>query len=162
MTSFDQSLLTKRSVNYSEAKYWDDIEEMPAWNWLKFIDNGMVKWLVQSGSSYIDNEAMEAWHKLEDQYLQMFGHGTEYEKVLELKYDIWMLYSEYLETGNQDIEMQADMLLVEYRELTKEFVKFNFYKEKARIDSVLSLTIKLKEVSVVEYMSYRELARDVG
>jgi len=74
---------------------------MPAWNWLKFIETNMVKWLVKEGESYTENDVMEAWHVLENQCLDRFGHSKEYKRILEMKHDIWMLYSEYLETGNQ-------------------------------------------------------------
>lgn len=162
MTSQGPSSLVEQSSNYSKVKYWDDIEEMPAWNWLQFIEKGMVKWLAIEGEAYTENEAMEAWHKLEDQYLERFGHGEEYKKILEMKYDIYMMYAEYLEFHDQDLEMEADMLLAEYRELTKDTVKFDFYKQKAEIERALGGTrMNLKEMSVVEYMTNRELARDV-
>jgi len=127
---------------------------MPIKNWGMFIESGEFKWLVENGDAGTDRQSIDAWHNLQDQYLYRFGLGPEYEKVIKLKHEIFMIYAEYLATGNKDLEMEGDIALSEYRNMSQEMVEYDFYKEKAKVDKGMGFSVNIETTPVAQYFSY--------
>jgi hypothetical protein len=150
----DQSSKEESSKSLTKAKFFDSIEEISIYNWQKVVDTGDLKWIVIEDGETTEKEAVNAWHTLQDQWIVQFGNSKSWKDIITLKHEIWMLYAEYLETGNQDIEMEADLLMADYLEMKTKEIKADFYKEKAKLDIEIGFRVDPKSTSVVEYFSY--------
>ena len=89
--------------------YYDDIYEMPIYNWFKVINTGNLSFMKKDStfkvSSKVDEnkdlKAIDLWHDLNNQFMSEFGQSESALDLMEKKIDLGKLMAEYLITGNK-------------------------------------------------------------
>lgn len=70
----------KKITSGTQGEYWDSIDDMPLFNWLK-CNEGDLKYARKHGKGTAENDR-ETWLKLYNEYLSEFGINKKYEKYL--------------------------------------------------------------------------------
>ena len=140
-------------------KYYEEIEEMPVYNWFKFNSTGDYSWLLIKKKKIDEKETvflMGKWKILFDQYIEMFGFNESFLSLLEKRAKIARLIIKKYETGDNTINTliklkQADLDRQQQEEAVNP--KTNFYDIKTYVEKQMGFQIDIRSMSVVEFQT---------
>jgi hypothetical protein len=150
-------------------KYYDNIYEMPVYNWFKVIKDFNLGFLLKDSTNknpddvkpIDDNLALSVWFKVNNQYYKEFGIDVNTQNVLELKKEIGELKLDYCITGDKfkltEIEIKENKLKSIDPDDKPEL---NFNKEVAKMYEYMGF-FNTKKITVHEYYTAREGLKDV-
>lgn len=81
--------------------FWNDIEELPIWNYHKVIDTQDLTFLHDGKGEYKEEEAKEVWDNIRQQMIDRYGIDFELEQYYENMRALLRLKSEMLITGER-------------------------------------------------------------
>lgn len=86
--------LLGRILLFMPGKYWNSIDEMPLYNWIK-CNNGELNYARQKNRG---NKTLDRinWVRLYDEYLSIFGLDDRYKKYIEAQKKRAILQSQYI------------------------------------------------------------------
>lgn len=135
--------------------FYKSIEDMPIYNWFKVNSTGDLRFcLVKHKSKYDKNLAQKSFDTLYSEYIDFFGLGETYTKVLELKARIMDLKLEMKINNDTFIENFINMAEIDLKELQLQTNKTNTNEVKVYLEKYLGFRLNEKEVSVKEYYTY--------
>lgn len=81
---------------FTQGEYWESIDEMPLFNWIRCNDNKLqFTRKTKKGSKLQD---LLNWERLYNEYLKEFGLDIRYKKYLETQKKKALLQAEYIAT----------------------------------------------------------------
>lgn len=85
----------------SEISYYDNIDEMPLYNWRKCQEKEEYNYCRITPKEGGDEESTEledlkAWDKIYDSYIKEFGLGKDFERIMELRREIAELQCDFI------------------------------------------------------------------
>ena len=135
--------------------FYNSIEDMPIYNWFKVNSTGDLRFCLTKHKSKYDNlKAKQSFDALYNEYIETFGIGETYTKVLELKARILDLKIERELTEDAFIENFINMAEIDLAALNSLTNKTNTNEVKVHLEKYLGFRLNEKEVSVKEYYTY--------
>ena len=144
--------LSQKLGGNSLSKYYDDIEDLPVWNWWKIHEEGEFKYLLKKGK--LDEGAKRAFDKLQSQFIEVFGIDENYAEYLRKKIEIELLKIKVAKTGDRSYEFMIDIIEAEMKGLNKEDKQGTFRQGAIAIEKYMGFKMDLKKISTFEYYSY--------
>lgn len=136
-----------------KIKFHDNIETMPAYNYLKVID-GDFCYLIKKNGFFGD--IAKAYDNIQSQIVERFGFSDTFSEILQLQREICELKCEVALTGdrfhNTFIRIKESELekLTEIKSLSNEELKII-------LEKWLGFKLNLQEISVVEWYTYLKI-----
>lgn len=97
------------------STYYTSIDEMPIWNWEQISKTGKLKFVFISCEGDVNDNIVEAWDNLQDQYIKKIGLDPDFEDILRIKNNISNLRYDLILTGNR---FNNTLIAIEMAELT--------------------------------------------
>lgn len=132
------------------AKYYDNIDTMPAYNYFQMVD-GNLSYLVKKRGFF--GNIVDAYDNIQRQIVDRFGISETFSEILELQREICELKCEIAITGdrfnNTFIKIKEAELerLVEIKSLSNDELKII-------LEKWLGFKLNLHKISVVEWYTY--------
>lgn len=99
---------SKPDIIQKPCAYYEGIDELPLHNWIKCLANDL-KWLRKDKNG-TEEQDKRAWEKIYDSYIEEFGIGEMYKKMLKAMQKKALLEVDYILTRDRfkltEIEMQ--------------------------------------------------------
>ena len=86
----------KRILSFMQGEYWNSIDEMPLYNWIK-CNKGNIEY-IRKGKRGTKIQDIINWELIYNEYLKDFGLDERYKKYLEAKKKKAILQSDYIIT----------------------------------------------------------------
>lgn len=140
---------------------FDSIDTMPIYNWWRIHEDGTYLPLLRSNeitpNRAINKLLASRWEKVYDQYITRFGFAPELLAILEKKKKIAKLKVKRMITGDRSLNTFINIAKEELSALlNQESGKGDFYAVKALVEKQTGFRIDPHQVSVAEFMTYRE------
>lgn len=137
---------------------YDDIEEMPVFNWFKCID-GKHEYACKDHKKAKDlNKCQEAFSALYMQYIDTYGISDQLMEILDLQNQISVHKIDIALTGDRSINMHIKIKEIELAKLT-EVKQTKVDTAKVVIEKYLGRRLDTKETTVKEYYDYLEVIK---
>lgn len=138
-------------------KLYTTIEDLPAYNWFKCVENKEYKYTLVDEKKYKDelkDECEIAFNNLYCEFIDTFGISKELGDILALQNQILVLEID-LSLGKKTAKTFLNIKKLELEEkLNVEKPKTNLHK--VAIEKYLGFRLNLKEVTTLEYYNYLE------
>lgn len=135
--------------------FYNSIEDMPIYNWFKVNSTGDLRFcLIKHKSKYDNLKAKQSFDALYTEYIDTFGIGESYKKVLELKAHIIDLKIDRQIMDDPFIDNWINIAEIDLAELNAQTNKTNTNEVKVHLEKYLGFRLNEKEVSVKEYYTY--------
>lgn len=133
------------------AKYFNSIDTLPIYNYLKAIDDSNYSYLIKEKGFFGNVEL--AFENIQRQLVDRFGISENFAEILELKREICELECEVALTGERIHETFIDIKKHEIEQLLK--IKGSTTEEiKVFLEKWLGFKLNLHEVSTSEWFTY--------
>jgi len=73
------------------SAYYQDIEDFPLYNWRKIQEKSLIKYVRRDINEGTLKQDRSNWEKIQDSFLAEFGLSKDYERILEIQFDIAQL-----------------------------------------------------------------------
>lgn len=80
---------------------WDNIYEMPQWNWQQIQNTGDLKYLFKKCEGKILKEHFELWNDLEEQHIAEFGIPSEVKIRIRKQIKLIQLNAKFIKTKDR-------------------------------------------------------------
>lgn len=134
-------------------KLYQDLDELPIFNWFKIHETGDLNYLVVSGKNGYKKKLQEHWRKLYDMYIEAFGFSSEFLKILNKEKQIALMMIEKAETGNAVLQTHIELKQYDLTKMKDGMTKANLYQIKAHMDKHFGFHFDAKKVSVMEFFN---------
>ena len=135
--------------------FYTTIEDMPIYNWFKVNSTGDLRFvLTKHRTKYDTIKAKQAFDSMYSEYIDVFGIGETYERVLDLKCRIMELKLDKEITGDMFIQNFINMAQMDLNDLNNQTNKTNTNEVKVHLEKYLGFRLNEKEISVKEYYTY--------
>ena len=98
----------KKNTTLKASDYYEDIDELPLFNWIKCTSNELT--YVRRDKNGTEEEDIEAWEKIYDSYILEYGLSDMYKKLLNAMRKKALLEVDFIITRERfkltEIEMQ--------------------------------------------------------
>lgn len=146
-------------------KFYNNIETMPAWNFLKTIQEKTFKYVAKQIDKYKPSdvkEGYEAWEELNRQYLNEFGITRRMRLIMGYEDQILIhKINIALGIGRNELNfMNRTKYLLE--QLTKGSENFNYIELSSNVQKFMGFRLPLKEISVIEFFGHVETMSKQG
>lgn len=121
----------------SNAEYYNDLSELPIWNWWKLSETGNLDYLCRSGNA--DFKGVEVFERLKNEYIELF-------EVVDTSNYLLILYKKL-------INLKADFVIGAERNLLNE-IKMTENEIKILEKTDLSTQKKTIEACMLELSKY--------
>ncbi len=166
-----KSLKSKKDLIQIEYKYFNELDDLPLWNWIKLYAEKDYKYLIKSSdyailaiNDNINEELDIVWRKILDEYIDNFGFTKKYKRVLELERKIAILKCNMYINNNNFLKNE---IRIKEKELQKENSKNivdkdgnDYNKQVILIEKWLGSSLDIKTLSTKKYFTYLELIQD--
>lgn len=136
------------------------IDELPAYNWFKCIENKEYKYTLKDVSKYNDKlkqKCEDAFNKLYCEFIDTFGISKELGDIVNLQRQILVLEID-IALGKKAAKTFLNIKKLELEDkLNVEKPKTNTHK--VAIEKYLGFRLNLKETTVTEYYNYLEVLK---
>jgi len=143
---------------------YEDIEEMPIYNWFKVHQTGDYAWLLVKKRKISDKESLilsDKWRVLYDAYIDLFGFNDGFLSILEKKREIALLIIEKAETNNDTIDTIIEIREIELaRTIKEQSGGENFYEIKSFVEKAKGFQIDIRKMTVVEFYTDLKMIND--
>lgn len=139
----------------NNMSFYTKIEDFPAYNWFKCIENKEYKYTLIDVNKYTDkqkNKCEDAFNTLYCEFIDIFGISRELGDIVSIQKQILVLEID-IALGKKSAKTFLNIKKLELDE------KLNIEKPKTgshkiAIEKYLGFRLNLKEVSVLEYYNY--------
>ena len=139
-----------------KAQFYIDLDALPIYNWRKFHEQKDINFLREVKGESTEEDERKAWYNLNDEYLEKFGNTSERTRYLADKKKLAVLLLEFVETGDMQKSMEADLLQAKLfkntesiNEITTTFIEVMGYVEK-----YYGFQINERTTSTEKYFTY--------
>lgn len=136
------------------------IDEFPAYNWFKCIENKEYKYTLIDINKYnekLKDKCEDAFNKLYCEFIDTFGIPNELGDIVNLQRQILVLEID-IALGKKAAKTFLNIKKLELEEkLNVEKPKTNLHK--VAIEKYLGFRLNLKEVTTLEYYNYLEVLK---
>jgi len=142
------------------CKVYNFFDEIPAFNFLKFLESPDVKYLFHETESEFTNEdlknAFESWNNIFQEYIDFVGLGDKTLMIMRQEDKIIKLKIDYYTKGKKHLSAVIAAEERKLKELTKgaDEKQDNMYNETAFISKYMGFHVKIKEISAKEYFAF--------
>lgn len=133
------------------AKFYNNIETLPAFNYLQVTDSGNYTYLIKKRGFFGNVEA--AFENIQRQLVDRFGISETFAEILELKREICELECEVAITDDRFYETFIDMKKHDLEQITKQ-KSLKTEEIKIYIEKWLGFKLNLHEISCAEWFTY--------
>jgi vacuolar-type H+-ATPase subunit I/STV1 len=134
-----------------KARYYDSIDTMPIYNYLKVVDDSKFSYLIKKKGIFGDVD--KAFENIQRQLVARFGISESYSQQLELRREICELQCEVAITGDRFPETFIDIKQHELDQLNK--VAGSTTEElKTILEKWLGFKLNLHDITVSEWFTY--------
>jgi len=146
-------------------KAYKSLDEIPAFNFLNFLDNPELKLLFHDSPDEIPTEsivdALDSWNIIFQQYLNYVGLGEKTIMIMNQEDKIIRLKIDLLTKGKKHLAAVIAMEQKKLDELKKGTIeKDTIYQETALISKYMGFNINLKKISAKEYFSFVKIMKN--
>lgn len=135
--------------------YYNDIEEMPIYNWYKVNSTGDYSFMLIKKTSISDKEKKKLsdhWRILYDQYLKEFGFSDGFLSILNKQCEIALMQIDLAETGDRTINTFIELEKQKLEAMIKKQPgSSSFYDIKAHAEKEVGFQIDIRKMSVMEF-----------
>jgi len=148
------------------CKVYKSFDEIPAWNFLKFLESPEVKFLFnEEKENYSDDEisdALESWNGIFQEFISYVGLGNKTLMIMKQEDKIIRLKVDLLTKGKKHLSAVIAMEQKKLDELKKggENGKDLMYQETAIISKYMGFNINIKTISAKEYFSFVKIMKN--
>ena len=149
MGVFDSILKRKR-----ESVFCESLGKTSLKIWREVHESGDLSKLVIEGEP-TEEEKVQAWHKLNNEFLKNYGLDRETKKIINLRFRLAKAMVDYLSSGNSSFYMEVKLLREDIKafngksEESKQFIEII-----AEVEQVLSFQIDEEKTTVAKFFSY--------
>lgn len=149
---------------FKKFEYFNSIDDMPIYNFLKIQETNDLGWVMKEKGDYTKRQQPLLEHALQlitDQYIDTYGISDQYRRILRLQGDLRVLEMEYIITGEKInltfIELKkAELKVAVDQSQSKETVSVKVHAEK-----YMGRAINMRETSVRDFYDIlRELQKE--
>jgi hypothetical protein len=141
------------------CKVYKSFDDIPAFNFLKFLESSDLKYLfIEEKSEYEKEEiadALVSWEYIFQEYLDFVGVGDKTLMIMRQEDKIIRLKIDLLTKGKKHLSAVIAAEERKLKELQKgsEKQKDLMYNETAIISKYMGFHVKIKEISAKEYFA---------
>ncbi len=148
----------KWNTSNTHVKYWESINELPMFNWVKCGDGDLKYVTIELIDDPEQNQIQ--YDKLYDQYLERFGLSDEFERYLEMIKKRALLQCEYVENKKRFKLTEIEIIDAKINRLDLNFGDGQSIEQTCiHLSKWLGYKINVKETTVVEYY---EIIKEYG
>ena len=142
------------------CKVYKSFDDIPAFNFLKFLESPDVKYLFSETKDEYSNEdiqsAFEGWETMFQEYIDFVGVGDKTLMIMRQEDKIIRLKIDYFTKGKKHLSAVIAAEQRKLDELNKAGGKKQdlMYNETAIISKYMGFHIKIKEISAKEYFAF--------
>ena len=141
----------------SLVKMWENIEDMPIYNWIKILETGDLKWLFKD-KGRVSQKAADHWLVLQQQYIDEFGLDEGYKQQLRLMEKLKNLNLDFVLTRKRsllniikiteiDLELSGNKEVVSFYQILDHVEKYKGFQIDPKKTSVMKWYYSLKNMS---------------
>lgn len=160
MTRFYQFLLRKRDEFYL-GKYYQSIDELPMWNWVRVYEQKDYRYLLKKGKK-VDRFADVAYLKMQDELVDQHGVGDLFLKILRMKIKISLMQADQVLSGDRTSEIKVKILEDKIKEMEVGFKDVNIFQTVISLEKVMGFKMDLKTLTVGEFYKYAKFVSKQG
>jgi hypothetical protein len=108
---------------------WDNIYEMPQWNWQQIQNTGDLKYLFKKCEGKILKEHFELWNDLEEQHIAEFGIPSEVKIRIRKQIKLIQLNAKFIKTKDRVLLNYINIIENELNQKKNEHFGFYDIKE---------------------------------
>jgi len=129
--------------------YWDDIEEMPVWNYHKASTTGDLKYMAKGDGAIDKRKALDAFDKVRQQYYDTYGMDYTLREYYNNLKRVTELKAKLVETGERflineirikerEIEDFENQKGISHSQIYASISKYMGYRFNPKTESVVS------------------------
>lgn len=99
------------------SAYYTDIEDFPLYNWRKIQEKSLIKYVRKDINEGTAKKDRDNWEKIQDSFLAEFGLSKDYERILEIQFDIAQLELDLVIEDNPFLQNKIRQLNRELNEI---------------------------------------------
>jgi len=111
---------------------WDNIYNMPQWNWHEIQKTGDLKYLFKNCKGKVLKEHLQLWEELEEQHIAEFGIPSEVKIRIRKQIKLIQLNAKFIKTKNRVLLNYINIIEKELE--IKKDLHFGFYDVKDAIE----------------------------
>lgn len=146
-----------KSLFPSKVQYYKGIDDMPIRNWFKINETNDLKWVSKDQSINVSkhvNKLFEAWNKIFDEFIDMFGLPEKMKEILELKREIFVLEAQKNIENNGTLQLFIDIETDKLKELLNTEKEKSTGQARVYVEKFLGFKLNEKETSVKDFYQY--------
>lgn len=138
---------------HKEIKYYQDLYDLPVWNWFQLHQTGELKYLAVNFKDFegVTLEANEVYHRIYQHYFDTFGQPLEYQDNLKQEKRLALLMTEYL--IKKDRFLLTEIEILKHRLKADPSIVPDYNKQWAYYCSKVSHGVDIKETTVYNFIS---------
>jgi hypothetical protein len=141
---------------------WQDIENMPIYNWIKILETGDLKYLFKNEKGRVTKALGRLWLDLQQQYINEFGLDQNFKQQIRLKRELLELNADFIITRDNFLLNLIRIKETDIRELNGKKA-FQFYEVLDHVEKYKGFQIDPKQTSVKKwYWTLKNMAKHGG
>ena len=146
----------------SPSSCYNDLGKVSLRMWREVHESGDLNRLALKGKP-TDKQIKKAWHKLNNQFLEMYGLDNDTKEVIKLRFRFASALAEYLSTGNSSQKMEVKLLQEDIEANNKKSgEKVEFIEIIASVEQALQFQIDEDKTTVTKFYSYLKQIKKQG
>ena len=160
MTRFYRFLSGKRDAFYL-GKYYQSIDELPMWNWVRIYEQKDYRYLLKKGKK-VDRYADIIYLKMQDELVDQHGVGDLFLKILRMKIKISLMQADQVLSGDRTSEIKVKILEDKIKEMEVGFKDVNIFGSVVSLEKAMGFKMDIKTLTVGEFYKYAKFVSKQG
>jgi len=141
----------------TQEKCWVSIDEMPLENWIKITEDGEYQYVCKNPDDVIGVDLAEAWYKINDEYINRYGLGPLYMRLLKKMKEKAILELNYVQSRDRFKLTEISLAEAELRSMMSNRGEGIGIREALiHLSKYMGFRLNPKEITVSEFFNIRD------
>ena len=132
-------------------RYYQDLEELPIYNWWKIHEKKDLKYLIKDGKK-LTHHAAVIFDSLYSEFISIFGVSDNYKRYLEKLIEIEVAQIDRVINKDESLQTFIEIMEIELEEIKNETMGGNYMDGAIAVEKFMGFKLNPKEVSVFELL----------
>ena len=142
-----------RLNKYYSRRYYQDLEELPIWNWWKIHESKDFKYLLKEDKKLTEHAPL-IFDALYSEFISIFGVGDSYKTYLDKLKEIRIAEIDMVLFDDPSMETFIDIMKTELDDIKMANSGGTYMDTAIAVEKNMGFKLNTKEISVFEYYSY--------
>lgn len=136
---------------------WGSIDEMPLENWIKITEDQMMEYVCKDPSNTRGVDLLEVWYKIHDEYIERYGLGALYLRLLNKMKEKALMELNYVETRDRFELTKIALAEADLRSMMANRGEGVGIREAlVHLSKYMGYRLNPKEITVTEFFNIRD------